>query len=697
MDFDITKPGKIRYSLVLSVVVAALLVTLPCQFDFRAQSSTAEARITAITGVATISGNGRSRMRPLLNELVLPGDEIDTRGGGSIVVDLTDGSQVVILPGSLVVFADYQNATSLRELLQITIGRIRVRINHFKGTPNPYRIKSPTASIAVRGTEFEVNVLALGETRVVVTSGAVDVTSLRNPDRHLIAEPGHGVVVRPNFTLDTFLSAITTREADEQRKQARGDDVNRENAEGFGSLQSAESVFERSIESIVESGETALPSRFTAFSDNFLDSFENPAFAGNFTHPEGRITLLPSINGITIGGEDVRDRFGLRARHPLDYSFVPQTSFFVPITRFGVVVGGSASYARSGSQSLMAFENQVLAGPAFPVGSTGLVTGSGITTNDMLESSVMVAKGFGSRNKLNLGFSLERLTTKGYLSESSAERDSSGLSFTEQVISRSWANRTRYTVGVKYDFQKSRLGAFYRHTNSSGSNSDQNRLVDGVQQTNGLFRSTGISSEFGFRLRGAFYPHLFYGLEGTLLFERTRGHDHGPLIVDSSDRDSTVRGTLGFGLGYIVRRHTILSFDASGGFIEGKRFRFEDVTGNTLETERFRSPYLSFYSAVQRDLWNNLFVGASILALIQSRTTDSVLLPDRFGNIVNKDGIFVPSGRLTGISNDFYSSFGIGWRFRPNFVLQYVLTTDYGQTNFRHILLFRYSFGFRKE
>ena len=52
---------------------------------------------------------------------------------------------------------------------------VRVKINHFGGKPNPYRMNSPTASIAVRGTEFSIQVDQQGQTQVVVYEGAVEV------------------------------------------------------------------------------------------------------------------------------------------------------------------------------------------------------------------------------------------------------------------------------------------------------------------------------------------------------------------------------------------------------------------------------------------------------------------------------------------------------------------------------------------
>src|SRR5437870_1714896 len=84
----------------------------------KGQNSAVEARVTSISGKAAISGNGRGGNAKLTRGTILvPGDQIDTTAGGRVVIDLSDGSQVVVLPGSRVNFADYRNASSLRELL----------------------------------------------------------------------------------------------------------------------------------------------------------------------------------------------------------------------------------------------------------------------------------------------------------------------------------------------------------------------------------------------------------------------------------------------------------------------------------------------------------------------------------------------------------------------------------------------------
>jgi hypothetical protein len=118
-----------------------------------AQIGPVVARASSVTGQAVLTTPGGSPLILTPGDTLTPGDRIDTRGGGRVVIDLSDGSLVVVAADSVVVLKDYRTAGSLRELFEITLGAVRVKINHFAGKPNPYRMSSPTASI-LRGTEF---------------------------------------------------------------------------------------------------------------------------------------------------------------------------------------------------------------------------------------------------------------------------------------------------------------------------------------------------------------------------------------------------------------------------------------------------------------------------------------------------------------------------------------------------------------
>ncbi len=122
---------------ILSTAVAVLGA-----FPLVAQTSAVVARAASVTGAAQVSGTSGSFILSAGFQLN-PGDRVDTRAGGRVVIDLSDGSMVVVEPLSIVVLKDFRQAESLRELFEITLGKVRVKINHFTGRPNPYRMNSP--------------------------------------------------------------------------------------------------------------------------------------------------------------------------------------------------------------------------------------------------------------------------------------------------------------------------------------------------------------------------------------------------------------------------------------------------------------------------------------------------------------------------------------------------------------------------
>jgi hypothetical protein len=187
----------------------ALVMTLMLSGAARAQSTEVVARAASVTGRAVLLGNGSAPFALTTGYILSPGDRIDTHGGGRVVIDLSDGSMVVVAPESIVILKDFRAASSLRELFEIASGMVRVKINHFAGKPNPYRMNSPTASIAVRGTKFSIQVDAQGSTQVVVYEGAVEVASLSDPSRKLLIEAGRGVLVQAGSASHTLMVPYT--------------------------------------------------------------------------------------------------------------------------------------------------------------------------------------------------------------------------------------------------------------------------------------------------------------------------------------------------------------------------------------------------------------------------------------------------------------------------------------------------------
>jgi hypothetical protein len=685
----------------LARLLLLIVVVQVTQLPLRAQSGAVEARIASVRGQAVLSGNARTNSAIARGMSLMPGDRIDTRGGGSVSIELSDGSLVIVQPGTIVVLQDYLNASSLRQLLEITVGRVRVRINHFGGRPNPYRVNSPTASIAVRGTEFSVVVGARGDTQVVVYEGLVDVASIAHPQRRVRVEAGHGVIIRANEDIRFFIPG-PNNEIGERTSNKLGHD------EGSGdedqqalqtdlhqrdSVRTAAGVYERYFDSIVESVERPLPSRFTAFPDSYFDSVDNPAYATEFSTTEARVFMLPSIGG-TQESENARQLLGFGEPRLVDYSLSPQVSVFVPLQKYRAVIGGRVAISRDGFQSFTVQDNIGLTGSLFSPGALGTRTVDGSTTNRIATVSLEAARRFGRDGRTSIGFGVEHLTAQGKLLNTTTQTDAAGFIATERVDSRSAVNRTRFTFGfTRLLGRGEKLGVFYRYGVTSAQDRERSRTLNGESRLRNRSDATGSFSEFGAQFRGTITRRLFYGIEGSYLSLANDESIRRKRVVDSSMGVHSTRAALGLGLGYALRPRMIFSFDVAGGTVNIKDDRIENATGSLLEKERGRAFFVSLHAAVQADVWRRLFMTGSVLSVTQSRVTDLHLYPDSFGRLVTDAGVFEPDGRTRDHFTDYFSNFGIGWRLNRNLLAEYIFSTDFGQTAARHTLLFRYTFS----
>jgi hypothetical protein len=118
---------------------------------------------------------------------LIAGDTIITGKNGRLVLGLADGSQAVIAPKTTVILRDLSETP--RTLFQMIKGKTRVQIEKLGGQPNPYRVNTPTAVIAVRGTIFDI-LADEDETQVYLHEGAVEVFNLRLLDQPLLLRAG---------------------------------------------------------------------------------------------------------------------------------------------------------------------------------------------------------------------------------------------------------------------------------------------------------------------------------------------------------------------------------------------------------------------------------------------------------------------------------------------------------------------------
>jgi hypothetical protein len=312
----------------MCLAAAAILCWFLGHSTATAQSNSGPARVRSVKGLVKCSNGGPASFALKLGDYLQPGYVIET-GNGLVMLALDDGSQVIIYPGSRVTLKNFTGVSTWRDLLAVAVGRVRATINHVK-RPNPYRVFSPIASIAVRGTDFLVIVDSSGETRVVVYEGLVEVSSLLKPQQTVLVRPGRNIIVRPDGDI-SLVTAAPRGELNEIRSVRVGNSLDYNLNKAYSSHQ----------ENITD----LRPSRFTAFSDSHLDSLQNPAYAGEFSQSNGRFYLIPSFSPEI----ETRYRYDLETREDRlvgisssNYTLSSQLSYFTPIGKRMVVGGGVA-------------------------------------------------------------------------------------------------------------------------------------------------------------------------------------------------------------------------------------------------------------------------------------------------------------------------------------------------------------------
>jgi len=653
-----------------------------------AQASPVEARISSVSGSALLLDGTPTSSEAKRGDVLQPGQEIDTRGGGHLTIELSDGSLVIVASGSRILLKDFRAARNFRELLDVLLGRVRVKINHFGGRPNPYRINSPTASIAVRGTEFSVIVEQTSETEVIVYDGLVEVASLTDPQEAVLVHPGRGVIVRPNHPI----YFIVPDPGNEIGGAADPDDIFDADAP-----RNPAGMYDRFVENLVGTHQNPHFLRFAAFPDSFLDGLENPAYASEFSAPEGRAFLFPSFRGSQNLGPH-QSTFLPNSGEPMDYTLSPQVAFFSPLQDYRTFIGGGMAAFRSGIQSVTLDPDTTLSNSLFAKGTLGARAASQSTATSFLSSTLVVAHAFGKHRKTSLGIGWDNVKGGGAIFTTATQQDNLGTRAIEQIESTSNLRHTRIKAGVSYDFSGERkLGIYYSYGFLSADFGDLSRTLNGRPENLDITHTAGRSSEAGIRFRGVLTRRLFYGAHASWFLLSLQDRLNLSTSVNSQEHDRTTGSSFALGLAYAPRRRIMLSFDLGGGFSSTATTRKEDATGNLLERSHRSNPYLSTHEALQADIWKKLFGSVSLLTIHQTVSTGLTLYPDRFGRLLTADGIARPDG-LTRETETYYTSeFGAGWHFTRNFLGEYIFSNNYSLIAPSHSFLFRYTFRLPKR
>lgn len=124
--------------------------------------------------------------------LVLSADSTIETTKGSVLLELQDGSQVLVKPHSRVVLKTPDQDKGLS--FELLIGKVLNKVTKRLGNTPSFRMGTPTAVITVRGTRFEVEVNKKLRTSVVVYDGLVEVQGF--------TPSAPSVFVQPGFTTD---------------------------------------------------------------------------------------------------------------------------------------------------------------------------------------------------------------------------------------------------------------------------------------------------------------------------------------------------------------------------------------------------------------------------------------------------------------------------------------------------------------
>jgi ferric-dicitrate binding protein FerR (iron transport regulator) len=117
-----------------------------------------------------------------------PESKVDT-GKGSVLLDLQDGSQVLVKPNSHVVLKSPSQGKGY--WFELLLGKINAKVQKRLGNAPSFKMGTPTAVITVRGTRFAVDVDKKQKTQVEVFEGLVEVAGFFH---------GAPVMVRPGFS-----------------------------------------------------------------------------------------------------------------------------------------------------------------------------------------------------------------------------------------------------------------------------------------------------------------------------------------------------------------------------------------------------------------------------------------------------------------------------------------------------------------
>lgn len=195
---------SIQRPLLVKPAFLLLVFILSCASAFTQQPHEASlpvgsAIVGEVKGSVTVVSPQGTPIRFERGQLLNSGSVIET-AKGSIVLNLQDGSQILVRANSRVVLQSPPDSAT--QYLELILGKIWAKVQkRFSDAPS-FRMGTPSAVITVRGTEFTVELTRKNETYVYVTEGTVEVAQRGAENNSVLLPPGYFTRVQPNHPPD---------------------------------------------------------------------------------------------------------------------------------------------------------------------------------------------------------------------------------------------------------------------------------------------------------------------------------------------------------------------------------------------------------------------------------------------------------------------------------------------------------------
>lgn len=135
---------------------------------------------TAVSVIPAAAANGAEGRRVLkVDGDVFMGDKVQTGPGGEAQIEFKDATRLVVGPNSLMTIDAFVfNADNTARKITVNAAKGAFRFITGNSEKQAYTIKTPTATIGVRGTEFDFSVAGNGEMTLALFEGQARVCDL---------------------------------------------------------------------------------------------------------------------------------------------------------------------------------------------------------------------------------------------------------------------------------------------------------------------------------------------------------------------------------------------------------------------------------------------------------------------------------------------------------------------------------------